>query len=188
MFQHIPNLLTLSRLFIIPIFLIIPYYNSTLARSVILGLFTYACVSDFLDGYLARKYNIGSNFGRIFDPIADKALILVVSCMILVRDKEFIDFLLYPIVIILIRELVVSGLRENLSSMSLSLKVTTLAKYKTLIQMLAFGFLIYGGTDNTWFLSNKIIGIFLLYIAMIISLITGFQYLMFTYKNMNNNN
>ena len=79
MFKHIPNLLTLSRLFIIPIFLIIPYYNSTLARSVILGLFTYACISDFLDGYLARKYNIGSNFGRIFDPIADKALILVVS-------------------------------------------------------------------------------------------------------------
>ncbi|MFL1780387.1 CDP-diacylglycerol--glycerol-3-phosphate 3-phosphatidyltransferase [Candidatus Hepatincolaceae symbiont of Richtersius coronifer] len=184
MSPKVPNLLTLSRLVVIPLFVLMFFYTDIIARALFLVLFIYASVTDFLDGYLARTYNIISNFGRIFDPIADKALILVVCIMVLVRDHNIASIILIPVLIILVRELVISGIREGLALQQIKVKVTTLSKYKTAFQMVALSFLIIGGTENIITILSQYLGILTLYIAMIISLISGISYIKSTYKDL----
>lgn len=182
--SKIPNILTLSRLVIIPFFLLNLVFDSIGARYIFLFLFLYASLTDFLDGYLARVYNIGSNFGRIFDPIADKALILMVCVIILVRDYYIALLIIIPILVILLRELVISGIREGLAIQNVSIPVTRLAKYKTATQMIALSFLIIGGPDGVFYYLCQNIGIVILYASMVISLITGIQYISATYKDL----
>jgi cardiolipin synthase len=176
--NQIPNLLTISRLAVIPVFLMMLFFNDPHERLLFLIIFSYASITDFFDGYLARLFNASSNFGRIFDSISDKLLVLVVAFVIAFRDKDIYLLILCPTFIILARELLISGLRESLASKSVLLLVSTWAKYKTTFQLIALGFLILGGNENIFYYSVKIIGIVLLYFAMALALITAVQYIL----------
>ena len=138
-----------------------------------LGLYALACISDFLDGYLARRFELESSFGRFLDPIADK--ILVVSVIfILVSNNVIKGIFIYPALIIVIREILVSGLRDFFAHSTETLLVTNLSKWKTLIQMFSLGFLIVSND----FVTNYIlyIGYFGLTVASVMTIHTGYIY------------
>ena len=146
--ENIPNILTLLRILVIPIIILFLEMNNEFYRWVALILYTVACISDFLDGYLARKFEIESSFGRFLDPIADK--ILVVSVIfILISNKVIYGVFVYPALVIVIREILVSGLRDFFAHSTETLLVTNLSKWKTLIQMFSLGFLIVSDNFDT---------------------------------------
>ena len=170
---NIPNILTLLRILIIPVIIIFLEIDNEFYNWLSLLLYAVACISDFLDGYLARKFEIESSFGRFLDPIADK--ILVVSIIfILVSNSVIVGFFVYPALIIVIREILVSGLRDFFAHSSETLLVTNLSKWKTLIQMFSLGFLIVGKNFETSFILY--IGFFGLTIASIMTIHTGYIY------------
>ncbi|MDR0484332.1 MAG: CDP-diacylglycerol--glycerol-3-phosphate 3-phosphatidyltransferase [Alphaproteobacteria bacterium] len=185
--KQLPNILTIIRLAIILSFIAMLYLeNNTFERWVFLTLFAIASITDFLDGYLARKYNISSNFGRIFDPIADKSLIIIVCIMVLLKDDMLAKIIIIPIMITILRDLVISGIREGLATQKTIIKVSKMGKYKTTFQMLALGFLIIGSYENLFYINCLNIGIILLYFSVVLSLISGFQYMRQSYKSINN--
>lgn len=147
-----------------------------------LGLFTLAGVTDFFDGYLARRSNQVSPFGRFLDPIADK--LLVAALLLMLVGFERMTVWTYPAaVIILMRELLVSGLREFLAQTQVSVPVSTLAKWKTTLQMFTLGFLIVGNDAPSW-IPAQAIGELGLWLAAILTLITGYDYLKTGLKHM----
>ena len=136
--MNIPNLLTLFRLIAAPaVGLVFVFLPSPYADWISLGLFITAASTDYLDGYLARKWNQITNLGRMLDPIADKAMVLIALLVIAVRSPYAGLDLLTPIILITFREVFVSGLREFLGDKAGTLKVTGLAKWKTASQMMA---------------------------------------------------
>ncbi len=136
--MNIPNILTIFRLIAAPaVGLVFVYLPSPYADWIALGLFVIAALTDYLDGYLARKWRQVTNLGRMLDPIADKAMVLVALLVIAVRGPYLGLDLLTPIILITFREVFVSGLREFLGDKAGTLKVTGLAKWKTASQMLA---------------------------------------------------
>ena len=137
--KHIPNILTILRLLACPLLIYLFYSKKHLA---ILIIFLLACITDFFDGYLARKRKFKSNFGKFLDPIADKALIITMCVLIIIHEGYWIEFLVIPFYIIIIREIIVSLLRFNLVDKNKSIDVSLLSKYKTFIQMIAIGSLI----------------------------------------------
>ncbi len=170
---NIPNILTLLRILIIPIILVFLEIDNEFYRWLALLLYIIACISDFLDGYFARKYEIESSFGRFLDPIADK--ILVVSVLFILVSKATINgFFVYPALVIVIREILVSGLRDFFSHSSETLLVTNLSKWKTLIQMFAMGFLMVSNNFETSLILN--IGYLGLTIASVMTIHTGYIY------------
>lgn len=172
---NLPNILTLSRIFVIPVVIAMFYWDSPTTRWVMLGLFTAAGITDFFDGYLARRSNQVSAFGRFLDPIADKLLVAALLLM-LVGFERMSTWSYLPAVIILMRELLVSGLREFLAQTQVSIPVSTLAKWKTTLQMFTLGFLIVGTDAPTW-IPAQIIGEVGLWLAALLTLITGYDYL-----------
>lgn len=177
---NIPNILTLGRIFAIPLLVISFNHEGNKYVWISLIIFTIASISDYLDGYLARKLNLQSNFGRLLDPIADK-LIVASVIMLLVMTDMIIGWNIIAAIIILCREILVSGLREFLAKTTETkediLPVTYLSKIKTAIQMFALGFLISAPAVE-WFLPQAfVIGISLLWIAASITLYTGYQYM-----------
>jgi len=174
---NIPNVLTVSRIVAIPVVLVFIYWGGSLGSWLAFSAYTYACITDFFDGYLARAWHQQSAFGRFLDPIADKLLVAGVLFM-LVGVETISAIHIFPAAIILSREILVSGLREFLAEARVGLPVSLLAKWKTTIQMLALGFLIVGmagpdfGPVSTWE-----IGIYGLWVAAIITLVTGYDYL-----------
>lgn len=172
---NLPNILTLSRIFVIPIVVGLFYWDSPTTRWVMLGLFTAAGITDFFDGYLARRSNQVSAFGRFLDPIADKLLIAALLLM-LVGFERMTTWSYLPAVIILTRELLVSGLREFLAQTQVSVPVSTLAKWKTTLQMFTLGFLIVGNDAPSW-IPAQAIGEVGLWLAALLTLITGFDYM-----------
>jgi len=137
--KSIPNILTILRLLACPLLI----YLFGIANYLwILIIFVLACLTDFFDGYLARKKNFKSNFGKALDPIADKVLIITMSVLIIVYEEILIGLLVIPFYIIIIREIIVSSLRFNLVDKNKSIDVSLLSKYKTFIQMIAIGSLI----------------------------------------------
>ncbi len=182
MITSLPNLLTLSRIILIPVLLVLLYLDTPFFRWLVLGGYTVACLTDFFDGYLARHMNEISPLGRFLDPIADK--LLVASLLIMLVHTDQIDGLVVvPALIILCREILVSGLREFLAEIKVTLPVSNLAKWKTLIQMLALGFLIVGSAGPTGFPTVEI-GNIGLWIAAALTLITGYDYLAKGIKHM----
>ncbi len=151
------------------------YWDSPTTRWVMLGLFTAAGITDFFDGYLARRSNQVSAFGRFLDPIADKLLVAALLLMLVGFDRMS-TWSYLPAVIILMRELLVSGLREFLAQTQVSIPVSTLAKWKTTLQMFTLGFLIVGSDAPTW-IPAQIIGEVGLWLAALLTLITGYDYL-----------
>ena len=173
--QHLPNILTLLRILLIPGIYLAFFVPGVAGDALALLLFSIAGFTDFFDGWLARKYEVQSGFGRMLDPIADK--LMVATCLLLLVGYDIIvDFHIIAALIILCREILVSGLREYLMELRVALPVSTLAKYKTAIQMIAIGFLLI---DETWRLiltHAPEIGLGLLWLAAGLTLITGYDY------------
>ena len=178
MFMNLPNILTFSRIVAIPIMVCLLVFVSDPAGSwLAFGVYTYACITDFFDGYLARAWHQQSAFGRFLDPIADKLLIASVL-LVLIGIDRFQGVTVLPAAIILCREILVSGLREFLAEVRVGMPVSTLAKWKTSIQMLAMGFLLVGHSGPDFgFVSTLEIGIYGLWIAASLTVMTGGDYL-----------
>lgn len=176
--KNLPNFLTLTRIIVIP-FIILSFYfdDKIMAHRLGAGLFLYASITDFFDGYLARKYNIESNFGKIMDPIADKILISCVLFMLVSFNKVHV----FPCLLILSREIFVAGLREFLSSVKEILPVSNLAKIKTTLQMTSLFFLLIGSQGSGIYYID-FLGQLLLWLSAILTVITGYEYLQFSIK------
>ncbi|GEM_PF-1184424 len=168
--QKLPNILTTGRIVFVPIICVLMYVDTFETRLLSIICAFLACISDFFDGKLARKYKAVSPFGRCMDPIADKTLVMTLIIMLVYLEKAWV----FPCVAILFREFVVSGLREFVSKEShITIHVSMLAKIKTTTQMVALLFLMILGTNQVL----KIVGNCLLTIAAILSLITSYQYI-----------
>jgi cardiolipin synthase len=177
MVLNIPNVLTVSRILAIPVVLAFIAWGGPLGNWLAFSAYTYACITDFFDGYLARAWHQQSAFGRFLDPIADKLLVAGVLFM-LVGVESVSGIHILPAAIILCREILVSGLREFLAEARVGLPVSLLAKWKTTIQMLALGFLIVGNVGPDFgFATTWEIGVYGLWIAALITIITGYDYL-----------
>ena len=175
MLSSIPNMMTLGRIIAIPGIVALFYLDSPLGQWLACGLFTIAALTDFLDGYLARAWSQQSAFGRFLDPVADK-LLVAATILLLAGFGQISGSTLLPAVVILCREIVVSGLREFLAGVATGIPVTKLSKWKTALQMVAIGFLIVG-QHGPEFIPTRIIGEWCLWIAAIITLCTGYDYL-----------
>lgn len=180
MFYNLPNCLTLSRIIIIPLVAVLVMVHKPVTDLLACILFIIAGITDYLDGTLARAWQQLSDFGKMFDPIADKLLVGIILIVMAGYDRLPYGGLI-PAMIILAREILVSGLREYLSSFEVSLPVTKLAKWKTTFQMVAIGFLLAGDSSAellniNWFPVN-VIGSILLWIAAILTMITGWGYI-----------
>ena len=172
---NISNILTLSRIIVIPVIVACIYLKSPLYGWIAFTLFTLASITDYFDGYLARIRNEVSNLGTFLDPIADK--LLVASVILILTSKEVIaDWETIPALIILLREIAVSGLREYLAGIKISVPVSKIAKFKTLLQLIALGFLILS-ESGIYFIPILLIGKIALWIAGILTLYTGYDYL-----------
>ena len=180
MFYNLPNCLTLSRIIIIPLVAVLVMVHKPVTDLLACILFIIAGITDYLDGKLARAWQQLSDFGKMFDPIEDKLLVGIILIVMAGYDRLPYGGLI-PAMIILAREILVSGLREYLSSFEISLPVTKLAKWKTTFQMVAIGFLLAGDSSAellniNWFPVN-VIGSILLWIAAILTMITGWGYI-----------
>ena len=177
----LPNLLTYSRIAAVPLVVACLYWQDILQgglwlRWVALVIFIAAGVTDVLDGYLARRWAEQSTFGRMLDPIADK--LLVSSCLLmLAADGTIRGWSLWAAIVILCREILVSGLREYLAELRVSVPVSRLAKWKTTAQMVAIGFLIAGEAGDKVVPVVTEIGILLLWLSALLTLYTGYDYM-----------
>lgn len=173
--QHLPNFLTLGRIVLIPALILAFALEGHFGDWLAVAIFSLAAITDFFDGWLARKLDVQSGFGRMLDPIADK--LMVATCLLLLAAGQVIDgFHVLAAIIILCREILVSGLREYLMELHVTLPVSTLAKYKTTIQMIAIGFLLSGEAGNAFLPGAHIIGLGLLWLAAMLTLATGYDY------------
>jgi cardiolipin synthase (CMP-forming) len=173
--MNLPNLLTLSRIVAIPLVILTFYLPSPLGPWAGCILFAAAGLTDWLDGQLARRWHQQSAWGRVLDPIADKLLVATVLFM-LVALERISALTIFPALVILAREILVSGLREHLAMLQVRVPVSALAKWKTAIQMVAIGVLLVGdaGPDH---IPVRAIGEILLWIAAGLTLFTGYDYL-----------
>jgi cardiolipin synthase len=174
------NLLTYGRIAAVPVVVGCMYWQSVLGyglwlRWVALFVFIVAGITDVLDGYVARAYGQQSSFGRMLDPIADK--LLVSSCLLMLAiDGTIRGWAIWAAIVILCREILVSGLREYLAELRVSVPVTALAKWKTFLQLLAVGFCIAGEAGDKILPITTEIGIGLLWLSAILTLYTGWDY------------
>jgi cardiolipin synthase (CMP-forming) len=179
---NLPNILTYGRILAVPLVVFCFYLegrlqSSDFARWSALFLFLVASITDYFDGYLARAWQQQSNIGRMLDPIADK--LLVSTCLLLLAadtERTIAGWSLWAAIIILCREILVSGLREYLAELKVSVPVTRLAKWKTTIQMFAIGFLLAGPAGDKIMPHTTEIGITLLWISALVTLYTGYDY------------
>ena len=176
----LPNLLTYARIVAVPAVVACLYWQAILhgglwLRWIALVIFIGAGITDVLDGYFARKWGEQSTFGRMLDPIADK--LLVSACLLmLVSDGTIRGLSLFAAVVILCREILVSGLREYLAGLNVRVEVTRLAKWKTTLQLVAVGFLIAGDAGDAIFGVVTPIGLSLLWLSALLTLYTGWDY------------
>ncbi len=182
MLTNLPNLLTLSRIAIIPVVVGLLFIPEGWAAWSAFSLYAAACITDYFDGYLARAWHQESPVGRFLDPIADKLLVSAVLFLLVATDR-LTSLSTVPAVIILLREVMVSGLREFLAGLQVSVPVTRLAKWKTTIQMLALGTLIVGDHGPAA-LPVRDIGILGLWAAGALTLVTGWDYMRVGWRHM----
>ncbi len=178
----LPNLLTLSRILVIPLIVATFYVDGEAVRWVACGLFVVAAITDFFDGYFARRRNSVSRLGRFLDPIADKLLVAAVLLM-LTAFHRLTQLSVLPALVILLREILVSGLREYLAELKVGMPVSRLAKWKTGIQMTALPTLLVGDAAPHW-LPAQTIGEVFLWAAAVLTLVTGWDYMQAGFKHM----
>lgn len=182
MVTSLPNLLTISRILVIPLIVGTFYVEGDAARWMACLLFSAAAITDFFDGYVARRNNAVSSLGRFLDPIADKLLVSAVLLM-LTAFAHVTRVSVLPAVVILLREILVSGLREYLAELRVGMPVSRLAKWKTGIQMTSLPALLVGDAAPYW-LHAQAIGEICLWAAAVLTLITGWDYLRAGLKHM----
>ncbi|GAA0584546.1 CDP-diacylglycerol--glycerol-3-phosphate 3-phosphatidyltransferase [Caenispirillum bisanense] len=171
----LPNILTLSRILAIPAVVALFYIPGPVSQWIACALFVAAAVTDWFDGWLARRWNQVSSLGRFLDPIADKLLVAAVLLM-LVGFDGLSTWSYLPAVVILCREILVSGLREFLAEIQVSVPVTKLAKWKTTFQLVALTLLILGDSAP-WGVPAGLAGEVALWIAALMTVVTGWDYM-----------
>ena len=177
MITSLPNLLTYGRILAVPaVVAALLLLKGDFAHWLALGIFVAACITDWLDGYLARSWKQQSNLGRMLDPIADK-LLVGATLLMLVYDRTIDGWSIWAAVIILCREILVSGLREFLAELKVPVPVTQLAKWKTTVQMIALGVLLAGPAGDKIVPGIGAGGLVLLWLAAMLTLWTGYDYL-----------
>jgi cardiolipin synthase len=184
----LPNLLTLSRILAVPILVFLLWRPAPIDYAITFALYCIVGMTDYLDGYLARAWNSISRLGQFLDPIADKIMVAAVLIMLISSRKanphpEIEGLHIIAGLIILLREIIVSGLREYLAGLQVSVPVSALAKWKTAVQLIALGALILGGAlpRMPWVHD---VGIACLWAAAALTLITGYNYLRTGLKHM----
>jgi len=175
MLTKLPNLLTLSRIAVIPLMVATFYLPDIYSQWLACGLFAAAGLTDYLDGHFARRWKQHSEIGRFLDPIADK-LLVGAALFMLAAFARISPTAILPALVILSREILVSGLREYLAGLRVRVPVSRLAKWKTGIQMTAIGFLLVGDAGPD-ILPVQDIGEALLWVAALLTLVTGYDYL-----------
>ncbi len=173
------NALTLMRVAVIPLFVAFFFLESAVGQWLAFSVFVAAAITDFFDGYLARARDELSDFGRFLDPVADK-LLVASALLMMVGFGQISGVSIVPAVVILCREILVSGLREYLAGRRVGLPVSTLAKWKTTIQMVALAVLIVGDAAHPAIPADvpvRLIGEGFLWAAATITLVTGYDYL-----------
>jgi cardiolipin synthase (CMP-forming) len=177
------NILTMSRIAAIPAIVGLMFLQDLVWHWVALGLFALACITDFFDGYVARRLHQISRLGRFLDPIADK-LVVAAILLVLVSIRHIDGWSVLAALIILCREILVSGLREFLAELRVGVPVSTLAKWKTTVQMVALGFLLVAKPTSELPINAMLIGEGLLWLAAILTLVTGYDYMTIGLKHM----
>jgi len=180
MFKKIPNILTIGRIIIVPFFVLAFYLPGFYGDLTACVLFVIASFTDFLDGMLARMMGEESKLGELLDPIADK-VIVATALILLVMDGTIKNYEVIAAIIILAREILISGLREFLAKGQIKLPVSNLAKLKTFLQMVSISLLLTGETGNKILnfqdYNAQTIGIILLWLSAFLTLFTGYEYL-----------
>ena len=180
MLKKIPNILTIGRIIIVPFFVLAFYLPGFYGDLTACVLFVFASFTDFLDGMLARMMGEESKLGELLDPIADK-IIVATALILLVMSGTIRHYEVVAAIIILTREILISGLREFLARGQIKLPVTNLAKLKTFLQMVAISLLLTGETGNKILnfqdYNAQTIGIILLWLSAFLTLYTGYEYL-----------
>jgi len=179
---NIPNSLTLMRIVLIPVFVIVFYLPTSWSHTATAAIFTLAAITDWLDGYLARRLNQISKLGAFLDPVADKLMVAVVLVLLLERDPT--PWLAAPAAIIIGREITVSALREWMAELGERKRVAVsgMGKIKTIAQMLALIFMLY--RDPAFGVSTYMVGFILLYVAAILTMWSMCLYLLAAYPRM----
>ena len=176
----IPNYLTIGRIIIVPIFVFTFYLPGIYGDILPFALFVIASFTDFLDGLLARMYKEESKLGELLDPIADK-IIVATALILLVMNNTIKNYEVIAAIIILTREILISGLREFLAKGKVNMPVSGLAKLKTFLQMFAISILLLGQTGNKLInfqdYNAQTIGIIILWLSAFLTLYTGYDYL-----------
>ena len=175
----IPNILTIGRIILVPILILTFYLPGFWGDLIPFILFLLASFTDFLDGLLARLYKEESKLGELLDPIADK-IIVASALVLLVMNKTIVNYEVVAAIIILTREILISGLREFLAKVQVNMPVTNLAKFKTFAQMFAIAILLTGESGNKIVnfgdYNAHSIGIILLWLAAFLTIYTGYDY------------
>jgi CDP-diacylglycerol--glycerol-3-phosphate 3-phosphatidyltransferase len=184
----LPNLLTLSRILAVPILVFLLWRPTPIDYAVTFVLYCVVGITDYFDGYVARAQGRISRLGQFLDPIADKIMVAAVLVMLISSRKanpipEVDGLHIIPALVILLREIIVSGLREYLAPLNVSVPVSTLAKWKTTLQLVALGALILGGAfpGEEWI---HLVGLASLWVAATLTLVTGYDYLRIGLKHM----
>ena len=172
---NVPNLLTLFRIALIPVLVASFYIGGDAANRLACAIFILAGVTDFLDGYVARRFDQRSALGRFLDPVADK-LVVAAALLMMVGFGHIAGLAVLPALVILCREILVSGLREYLAEISVGMPVSRLAKWKTAIQMTAIAVLLLGDA-GPWGIPWVTLGEACLWAAAVLTLVTGYDYL-----------
>lgn len=174
---NLPNVLTYSRVAAVPVVVALLFWPEDFSsRWAALTIFIAAGITDYFDGYFARAYGQHSMLGRMLDPIADK--LLVAACLLmLAADRTISGVSLWAAVVILCREVLVSGLREYLAELKVGVPVSRVAKWKTALQLVAIGFLVAGPAGEPILPGTTAIGLGLLWIAAGLTIYTGWDYL-----------
>jgi len=176
----IPNILTIGRIIIVPIFVISFFLPGFYGDLIPFFLFVIASFTDYLDGLLARFFKEESKLGELLDPIADKILVSA-ALILLVMNKTIQNYEVIAAIIILTREILISGLREFLAKVSITMPVNSLAKLKTFLQMLSISILLTGESGNKIInfenYNAQTIGIILLWLSAFLTIYTGYDYL-----------
>lgn len=173
----LPNILTYGRIVAVPALVAVLYFmQGDQAHLIAFAVFAAAGVTDWLDGYLARVWEQQSTLGRMLDPIADK-LLVGAALMMLVYDQTIQGPAIFAAIVILCREILVSGLREFLAELNVKIRVSRLAKWKTAVQMAALGVLLAGPAAERFAPGVTTFGLAMLWLAALLTLWTGYDYL-----------
>lgn len=185
MLSSLPNLLTLSRILAVPLFVILMWKASWVGYTAAFLLYCLAGFTDYLDGYLARAQGTVSKLGVFLDPVADKIMVVAVIVM-LIHNDHISGWHAIPALVIILREITVSGLREFLATARVGLPVSQLAKWKTTFQMISLGALILAPASAHWWpaLPAQLVGLVTLWLAGVLTLVTGWDYLRVGLKHM----